>query len=431
MPAAATPLAALDPISPQHYAAGGYPHTEWARLRREAPVFRVELPGFDPFWAITKHADVVGISKQPERFLNAPRLSMMHNSVRPPPEELADPKRKQLLRMLLNMDNPDHRDYRKLVKGWFTPRSLQRLEPRIAAMAGRLLDRMAHEGGPRQCDFVAEVAARLPLAVIAAILGVPEADEDLVLELSNQGIGAQDPEFQKQGLSARESRRQALLRLFSYFSELAEDRRASPRDDLATVLANARLGGEYLPMRELLSYFGLIAVAGHETTRNAISGGLAAFLEHPEQWRRLREDPSRVGLAAEEIVRFTSPVIQFCRTAAEDVELRGQKIRAGDVLVLFYPSANRDDEVFEAADEFRIDRSPNPHLGFGIGEHFCLGANLARLELRVLFRQLAERLEEAELLAPPSYLASSFVGGIKHLRLRARVRPAARSRAVL
>jgi hypothetical protein len=415
-----TVLEPPDVISPELYGARGYPHEGWARLRREAPVSRVEQPGFDPFWAITKHADIVWVSKQPTRFLNEPRMTMVHDSLRPPREERGRGRR--LFRMLLNMDNPDHRAYRALAFGWFTPQSLRRRRGRIEEIARRILDDLEARGREGECDFVTEVAGRLPLKVIAEILGVPEKDEPLVLELSNQGIGAQDPEFQRYGLSPRESRRAAIQNLLQYFSELAEDRRRSPRDDLSTVLAHARLDGEPLPMTELLSYFALIAVAGHETTRNATSGGMTALLERPQWWARLRADPSLVEPCVEEILRFTSPVIQFARTAAEDAELRGRRIRAGDTLVLFYPSANRDESVFERPQEFRADRSPNPHLAFGIGEHFCLGANLARLELRVMFRALAERLDHAEIAAPPQYLASSFVGGVKHLPIRYRFR---------
>jgi cytochrome P450 len=415
---------ALDVIGAETYAAGGYPHAAWARLRREDPVHRVEQEGFDPFWAVTRHADVIAVSKRPDRFANGPRMAMMHNSIRPPEVVRNDPNFKSLLRTLLNMDNPDHRAYRNLAKGWFSPNSLKRVTGRIEAIARRILDDLMESAAEGECDFVPTVAARLPLKVIAEILGVPEQDEGLVLKLSNQGIGAQDPEFQIEGKSPREARRAALLELFAYFSALAEERRRSPRDDVATVIANARIGGEYLPMTELLSYFGLIAVAGHETTRNATSGGMAALLAHPDQWRRLRADPGLVGTGADEIARFTSPVIHFARTATEDGELGGKRIRRGDTLVLFYPSANRDDAVFEAPDVLRLDRRPNPHLAFGIGEHFCLGANLAKLELRIIFRQLAERLEHVEPAGPPSYLASSFVGGIKHLPIRYRLRPA-------
>jgi cytochrome P450 len=424
MSMATTATEALDLIHPEAYGAAGYPYATWARLRREHPVFRVEQEGFDPFWAVTRHADIVAVSKRPGRFLNAPRMAMMHNAVRPPEAIGRGIEFKSRLRMLLTMDNPEHRAYRNLAKGWFSPNALKGLTARVEAIARGVLDDLMERAREGECDFVSEVAARVPLKVIAEILGVPERDEALVLKLSNQGIGAQDPEFQVAGKTARETRREAMGELLSYFSALAEERRREPRNDLATLLANARLEGEQLPLLQLLAYFGLIAVAGHETTRNAISGGLAALMAQPEAWRRLKQDPGVLRSGADEIARFTSPVIQFARSVAEDTELGGERLRRGDTLVLFYPSANRDEDVFEAPETLRLERRPNPHLAFGIGEHFCLGANLAKLELRVVFRQLAERFEHVEPTGPPATLASSFVGGIKHLPIRYRIRPA-------
>ena len=211
--------------------------------------------------------------------------------------------------------------------------------------------------------------------------------------------------------------------LFTYFAKLAKQRIDEPRDDMVTVLTSARFDGQPMPPIELLSYFLLLVVAGNETTRNAASGGLLALMENPAELEKLRADPGLTEPAVEEIVRWTAPVIQFCRTAVEDVELHGQKIKAGDALCLFYPSANRDEEAFTDPDAFRVDRKPNPHLGFGIGEHFCLGANLARLELRVIFRMLSDRLEAVELAGEPERVRSSFLGGIKRMPIRYRLRP--------
>ncbi len=418
-----TALENLDILGAEGYAARGYPHEEWALLRREAPVYRYRRGDFEPFWAITRYEDIVWVSKQPELFLNRPRMAIFHKSLRPTGTAGAG-RLKGGFRSLLNMDPPEHRGFRKLAFGWFTPSGIQRLQPRVEAITSGLLDKLERNGGSAECDFVTEVAAQFPLKVIAEILGVPEKDEGLVQELSNQGIGSQDDEFRADGLSARESRIEAIRALFGYFAELVADRRKSPREDLVSWLANARLKGKLLPDPELLSYFGLIAVAGHETTRNATSGGLLAFLENPGEWDRLRANPGLLDSAVEEILRWTSPVIQFARTAIEDVELRGEKIHAGDSVALFYPSANRDEAVFDQPDQFRIDRSPNPHLAFGIGEHFCLGANLARLELRVMFRQLLERFESFEDAGPVERLASSFVGGIKHIPIRYKLRSA-------
>ncbi len=403
----------LDVIGPDHYARSGYPHSEWARLRRESPLHWFERvnPSTKGFWAVTRHADIVWISKQPRRFLNAPRLAVLPDIV--PPEHGPRPPRH-----LLVMDPPDHARFRSLVSRRFSPRALRGLLPGVEAIARDLVDDLARDGARGECDFVDRFSAILPLAVIAEILGVPPEDRKLLFEWTNSTIGSTDPEYQRPGEQAADTAVRARLELFQYFASLAEERRRAPRDDLVSALANARLDGAPLPPLELLSYFFLIVVAGNETTRNATSGGLLALIEHPEELRRLRAAPGLLDGAVEEIVRWTSPVIQFVRTAVADCEVRGQRIRAGDSLCLFYPSANRDEEVFDAPFEFRIDRAPNPHLGFGIGEHFCLGANVARLELRVAFRHLLARLEHVELAGPVERLRSSFVGGIKRMPVR-------------
>jgi cytochrome P450 len=244
-----------------------------------------------------------------------------------------------------------------------------------------------------------------------------------MFEWTNATIGSADPEYQQEGEGPRETSERARMALFGYFAELARERRSAPRNDIASVLANAQIDGQALTDFNLLSYYFLVVVAGNETTRNAITGGMRALIENPDQWRRLKRDPSLVDSAVEEIVRWVTPVIQFCRTPVEDVEIRGVKIRAGENLCLFYPSANRDEDVFEDPFSFRVDRQPNRHIAFGIGEHFCLGANLARLELRVVFRHLVERLEEIELVGDVERLRSSFVGGIKRMPIRYRVTP--------
>jgi cholest-4-en-3-one 26-monooxygenase len=238
--------------------------------------------------------------------------------------------------------------------------------------------------------------------------------------LSNNMVGANDPEYSG-GASLKESVAHARYEFFHYFNRLIDNRRRHPRDDLASVLANGRVNGEYIPQFELLSYFALVMIAGNETVRNAITGGMLAFITYPEQWRRLKHDPSMIRTAVEEIIRWVSPVIQIARVATADVELNGCKIRKGDVLVLFYPSANRDEEVFNEPFNFDIARSPNHHLAFGIDEHYCLGANLARLELQIIFRQLSWRLESAELVGPIRRMRSSFVGGIKHMPVGSRI----------
>jgi cholest-4-en-3-one 26-monooxygenase len=413
-----TDLSQIDFISNEVYE-DGYPHQAWTTLRREAPVYRFARPGIRPFWAITKHADVIAISKNPKLFENAPRLAVFPGLETEVPTDEPPPARH-----LINMDPPEHGRFRKLASSRFAPRQLIPMVNDVEIISQEILDQFARDGGEHEGDFVTGVSARLPLAVLADMLGVPRSDWPLLFQWTNETIGANDPEFQQEGETPQDTAERSRGELFQYFWQMIEQRRATPTNDIVSVLANATIDGEHLPPFELLSYCYLLVVAGNETTRNATTGGLLALIQHPAELEKLRRNPALLDSAVEEIVRWTSPVIQFCRTPKQGVELRGQKIRAGENLCLFYPSANRDEEVFEAPFEFRVDRTPNPHLAFGIGEHFCLGANLARIELRVVFRQLIQRLEHVELAGPVSRLRSSFVGGIKAMPIRYRLKPA-------
>jgi cholest-4-en-3-one 26-monooxygenase len=403
--------ATLDIMSPEHYERGGYPHAEWTWLRRNAPVFWYDRPNLEPFWAITKHADIIAIGKQPELFLNAPRLAVFTLDLEPPPEGES--------RHLLNMDPPDHARYRRVTSGWFTPRAIQRMSAKVERVTREVLDEAA---GLEHGDFVRDVSAKITIAVIAEMLGVPRKDWDLLFRWTNEIIAPQDPEFQK-GATANETSERSRLELFTYFADLVNERRARPTDDIVSVVANGKVNDEPLPPVELLSYFFLLVVAGNETTRNAMTGGMLALLENPREWDRLRKDAGVVDSAVEEIVRWTTPVIQFSRTATRDYELRGKTIRKGQAVCLFYCSGNRDEEVFDDPFAFRIDRAPNPHIAFGMGEHVCLGAHLARLELKHAFAQLRERLQACELTGPVERVRSSFVGGIKRAPMRWHIRP--------
>jgi cholest-4-en-3-one 26-monooxygenase len=410
-------LETIDIISNDRYAEQGYPHAEWALLRREAPVWYCDRNIDLPFYALTRHEDIVAVSKRPDLFQNGPRLAVF-------PEFVAPADGEPVAHHLLNMDPPDHHAYRKLVSHRFTPRGLGRMSKDIDGITRRLLDEMARDGDEHEGDFVELLSAPLPLQVLAELLGVPRDMWKTMFDWTNATIGSSDPEYRLPGESAQEAAARARLSLFGYFAELARDRRKNPRDDIASVLSTAQIDGQPMGDFNLLSYFFLIVVAGNETTRNAITGGMQALIENPDQWRRLKADPALVDTAVEEIVRWVTPVIQFCRTPTEDVEIRGVKVSAGENLCLFYPSANRDEAVFEAPDSFRIDRQPNRHIAFGIGEHFCLGANLARLELRVVLRHLAARIESIEQTGPIERLRSSFVGGIKRMPVRYRIKPA-------
>jgi cholest-4-en-3-one 26-monooxygenase len=408
-------LDTIEIVSPDHYQKNGYPHAEWTYLRKHHPVFYVERPRVDPFWAITKAADIREISIQPRQWLNGPRLAvfMLDEGAEGPPPELP-------LRHLLNMDPPQHGEFRSILSQYFTPRSIRALEPEIAKITTEILDDVMDRG---ECDFVTEISSKVPVAVIAEMLGVPRKDWPTIFRWTNEVIGGGDPEFQR-GKDANETFAQARLEMFQYFTDLVEESRKHPGSDVTSIVSNAKVNGEPLPALELLSYLFLLVVAGNETTRNATSGGLLAFIENPEQFRRLKSDPTLIKSAVEEIVRWTSPVIQFARTAVSDTVVRGQKIRAGESVCLFYPSASRDEDVFAEPFKFDIGRNPNPHLSFGIGEHFCLGANLARLELAVIFAELAKRLDHAELAGPVERLRSSFVGGVKHMPIRYKLNPA-------
>jgi len=413
----ADPFASFHLIHPDHYAERGYPHAAWARLRREDPVHYFERTEGKPFWAITKHADIALISKLPETFLNGPRLVLSHLPEQPsvfPPT-------------LIQLDPPKHGIYRQLISKRFTPRYLRGLHADIERIGQKIIDRLLEKSGPGEygeCDFVREVSAPLPIAVIAWLLGVPESDWDLLFDWTNRTIGAGDPEYQEAGATPQQTAQKAMTELFLYFTKLLEEKRRKPADDLVTLFAHLEVGGARIPEIDVLTFCLIIVVAGNETTRNGTTGGMLAFIEHPAQMRQLAADLRQIESAVEEVVRWTSPIIHFGRTATEDFELRGRKIRAGDALALFYPSANRDEEVFPDGDVFRVDRTPNPHLGFGVGEHFCLGSHVARLELAIAYKHLLPRIEEIEVCGKIERLASALVGGVKRLPIRYKLRAA-------
>jgi cytochrome P450 len=401
-------------VDAAHYARSGYPHQAWAQLRAEAPVHRCAPVGRRTFWAITRHADIVEISGQPRRFASGPGILV---------SQPRDPSgaREVPPSMLITLDPPEHGPMRRLASLRFTPRALSRRRGDIERIAVEILDAAATAGELRECDFVERIAAPLPIAVIAWILGVPRAEWPSLFRWTNEVIGSEDPEYRRAGETPAQTSGRARREMHACFADLIEARRRAPEDDLISRLVHAAPQGEPLSPIQLLGYCELMVEAGNETTRNAISGGLLAFCENRGEWDRLRARPELIGSAVEEILRWTSPIISFARTATEDCELRDQKIRAGDQLALFYPSANRDEEVFAEPFAFRVERSPNRHLALGVGEHFCLGAHVARVELETIFRHLLARLGEFELAGPVERLHSSTVGGIKHLPLRYRL----------
>ncbi|TNY38410.1 cytochrome P450 [Thermomonospora catenispora] len=387
-------------------------HEALALLRREDPVHWVEAPGYRPFWAITKHEDVLEIERDNELFLSAPRPMLMTAEL----EELQRRQREQgmELRTLVHMDDPEHKKMRAITADWFKPRSLRRLEGRIRELARRHVDRMAELGG--ECDFVTDIAAQFPLYVILSVLGLPESDYGRMLTLTQELFGGADAELQRGDTPADTAA--AIVDFFEYFNALTASRRANPTEDLASVIANARVDGKPLSTVHTASYYTIIATAGHDTTGSAIAGGLHALIEHPDQLARLKADPSLMPSAVEEMIRWVTPVKQFTRTAAADTEIRGVRIAEGQSVLLSYPSANRDEEVFDDPFRFDVGRDPNKHLAFGFGVHYCLGVRLAKMEVRIFFEELLPRLESIELAGEPRLIATTFVGGLKHLPIR-------------
>ncbi|HEY8547126.1 MAG TPA: cytochrome P450 [Acidimicrobiales bacterium] len=392
----------------------GIPHEWFTWLRNNRPVHWHEEPGGPGFWVITKLADVTACNRDAASFSSAQRYGGVVG-LEGPTE--AAPGTEAIGQMMLYMDPPDHTRYRKLVNRGFTPRMIGALEEHVRELTARILDEAMAKG---DCDFVVDIAAELPLEVIAELLGVPREDRHKLFEWSNRLVGSEDPEYQVDQSLVTE----ASVEMFTYAQKLADQRRAEPRDDIVTTLLNAEVDGDSLSELDFNLFFMLLSVAGNETTRNAIAHGMNAFLEHPVQWDRLVADPDgMMGTAVEEILRWASPVLYFRRNAVRDVTLRDVTIKAGDKISLWYISANRDEEVFPEPFAFDIGRDPNPHIAFGGGgPHFCLGAQLARLEIRVLFEELIARVARVEQLGAPDRLRSNFVGGIKHLPVRLHAR---------
>jgi hypothetical protein len=417
MASAAQPIDGSTLVEPQSYSTQGYPHADWAMLREASPIEQFEPDGWPPFWAITRHADIVEISKNPQSFLNAGGINF-----EPRTGTLREEQDIQM-RTIIEMDNPDHRKYRAVASKFFTPRNLGAWDETIEQMAVKLIDKMGEEG---EADWVTDVASLHPLSIICRILGAPEKDEPFVLKTTNEIFGRDDPEFQREGMSSQESIIAASMDFAKYFAEILADRRANPRDDLVSLFANARIDGE--PMNEIatMGYCLVMFIAGHETTRGGLTGGMKALLDHPDQLALWKTDPAGYTKSGiEEILRYVTPVNTMARTVAQDIEIGGRQMKEGDRLVMFYASANRDEAVFEAPNEFRIDRNPNPHLAFGIGEHFCLGSHLARKSSAALFREFVSRVEEVEQIGEDERTASNLVPGLKHLPIRYRLSPRA------
>jgi len=410
-------------IDPQSYANDKSLHDALRWLRHNNPLGRVVSEEFDPFWMVTKHADILEVSRQNDLFHNGD----LQTTLTP---KLIDQKIRamtggspHLVRSLVQMDPPDHPKYRILTQAWFLPQNIRKLEERIRTIAKAHVDRMADMGG--ECDFVNDVALTYPLRVIMEILGVPEQDEPLMLKLTQELFGATDPDLNRshEEISLDFDRNLAnvqsvLADFFAYFDAITQDRRAHPREDVASVIANGQIDGHPLGSFEAMSYYVIVATAGHDTTSSSTAGAVWGLCEFPEEFAKTKADPALIPGLVEEAIRWTTPVKHFMRSATADTEMRGRQIKKGDWLFLSYPSGNRDEEVFDEPDAFRVDRKPNKQLSFGYGAHVCLGQHLARMEMRILFEEIFARVKSIELNGEPKRSAATFVGGPKTVPIR-------------
>jgi cholest-4-en-3-one 26-monooxygenase len=397
---------AIDIVTPELYETRGFPDEDFRRLRRESPVYWHEDPARNVpgFWAVTRYDDVVHVSRHPEVFSSHVRTSMF--------EEFAEEDISLYQLMMLFMDPPQHTRQRSFVNRGFTPRMIKQLEEHIRDVGHRLIDEVVTRG---EACFVRDIAAPFPLYVICELIGAPVEDRQQIFDWSNALIGFDDPDF----ASSAEHARDVSALILDYAHELAAQRRRQPRDDIATSLLEPDADGRRLGADEFAMFILLLIMAGNETTRNAASGGMLALFEHPEQWQRLIGNRGLLRTTADEIVRWVCPVNLFRRTALSDTELRGQRIAEGDKVVMFYSSANRDEDIFDAPYAFDVGRDPNPQIGFGGGgPHFCLGTHLARLELTVLFELLLDRMPDIRQAGEARRLRSNFINGIKEMPVR-------------
>jgi len=399
----ASPAAYADPVAW---------HATAKRIREESPLLRVALDGYPEFWAITTHADVMTVERNPDVFTNDPLPTLV------PSADLAAAADVPV-KTLIQMDGDQHKAHRNIVNDWFKPGNVKAMQGRIDELARDYVDRMAAMDG--RCDFVRDVALHYPLQVILSILGLPEEDYGRMLTLTQELFGAEDPDIARMGED--QSTLEVILDFVDYFTALAGERRAEPTGDLASVIANAELDGALLPDMDMLGHYVIIATAGHDTTSNAIGGGLLALLEQPDQLALLQARPELIDNAADELIRWTSPVKHFMRTCRTPFTIRDVTFQPGDLLYLSYASANRDEDVFPDASRLDVTReNAASHLAFGFGRHFCLGAHLARMEIRALFKELLGRLEHIEPAGEPTWIRAHFVQGPKSVPITYRLR---------
>ncbi len=408
------PTGLLDIFSPDAYLDEAEVARRCKELRAQGPVLWIDQAPYRPFWAVLRRDDIMTVERDSKTWVAAPRQTLM-------PRDIEDAiiaqwgVRTGPVRSLLDMDGADHRDRRALTQSWFNSRFLDTLRDRMALLAGEYVDKLAALGG--ECDFIEEIAVPYPLIMITSILGLPDSDAPLVLRLTQELFGAQDPERQRSG----EYGQDVVMEFFQYLAGVVAQRRQQPEGDLMSVVANATIDGEPLSDMDTLSYGMLLAAAGHDTTSSSVGVGMMQLALNPGEFEKLKTDPSLIPSAAQEMFRWATPVRHFIRTAVVDTELGGQKIKAGEAVCLMYLSGNRDEAAFDDPDNFRVDRSPNRHVAFGYGAHHCLGRILAEMELEALFNEIVKRVESIELAGEPEWVKTNHTGGLKHLPIRYRM----------
>jgi len=399
---------------PETYADEKELHDIFTFMRREDPVSWVEPDQFRPFWAITKHEDIIEIEKQNELFINDPRTTLMDIPTEDAIKEFTGGSH-LLVRSLVHMDNPDHQLYRSLTQKWFAPPNLESLKKDIRNIAKEYVNKMVDHGN--ECDFAKDVAIFYPLRVIMSILGVPKEDEPRMLRLTQELFGGRDEDMiRDENETSAESN--TITDFFEYFTALTEDRRKNPTNDVSSVIANAQINNEQLGHLEAMSYYVIIATAGHDTTSSSTAGGILALIENPDQLLKLKNNPSLMTSAVEETIRWVTPVKNFFRTATQNYDLKDREIKKDDSILLCYPSGNRDEEIFDDPFKFKVDRSPNRHLAFGHGAHLCLGKYLAKIEMEIFYEELFKKIDNIQLNGEPEWVKASFVSGLKSLPIK-------------
>ena len=399
---------------PETYADEKELHDIFTFMRREDPVSWVEPDQFRPFWAITKHEDIIEIEKQNELFINDPRTTLMDIPTEDAIKEFTGGSH-LLVRSLVHMDNPDHQLYRSLTQKWFAPPNLESLKKDIRNIAKEYVNKMVDHGN--ECDFAKDVAIFYPLRVIMSILGVPKEDEPRMLRLTQELFGGRDEDMIRDE-SETSSESNTITDFFEYFTALTEDRRKNPTNDVSSVIANAQINNEQLGHLEAMSYYVIIATAGHDTTSSSTAGGILALIENPDQLSKLKNNPSLMTSAVEETIRWVTPVKNFFRTATQNYDLKDREIKKDDSILLCYPSGNRDEEIFDDPFKFKVDRSPNRHLAFGHGAHLCLGKYLAKIEMEIFYEELFKKIDNIQLNGEPEWVKASFVSGLKSLPIK-------------